>query len=120
MMNLICAALFAGIALTMICRARFERTRRVAFVLMGACVVELLAAGLLSLTAYPVLTALLIALRLALMACGVAALRADAAAARRRAERRRAFVRQWRCTQYPPVIVPSAPSVRRVESAKCA
>lgn len=120
MMNLLFAALFAGVSLYMVCRAHFERTRRVAFVLMGTCVTELLVAGMLSLSAYPVLTAILMAARLALLACGVAASRADAAAARRRAERRRAFARKLRCAEHPLSVVPSARPVQAAPSVRCA
>ncbi|MBR3289685.1 MAG: hypothetical protein IKI63_02780 [Clostridia bacterium] len=120
MMNLIFAALFAGIALYMVCRAHFERTRRVAYVLMAASAVELTVAGLLSLTAYPALTAILMIARLSLMGCGVAASRADQAAARRRAERRRAFARKLRCAEHPLSVVPSARPVQAAPAVRCA
>ena len=117
MMNLMFAALFAGMALYMVCRAHFERTRRVAYVMGGACVVELMTVGLLSLTAYPVLTAILVVARLALLGCGVTAVRADRAAARRRAERRRAFARKLRCAEHPLSVVPTAKSAPAVRCA---
>lgn len=119
-MSLIFAALFAGVSLYMICRAHFERTRRVAWVLIGACVVELLASGLLSLTAYPVLTAILVLTRLVLLGCGIAADRADQAAARRRTERRRAFARKLRCAEHPLSVVPAKPRVSAAPSVRCA
>ena len=119
MMNLIFAALFAGASLFMVCRAHFERTRRVAYVLCGACVVELLVAGLLSLSAYPVLTAILVAARLSLLAIGIAADRADQAAYRRRVERRRAFARKLRCAEHPLSVVPSAKAATAA-SVRCA
>ena len=120
MTNLIFAALFAGVSLYMICRAHFERTRRVAYVLCGACVAELLTVGLLSLTAYPVLSAILVAARLALLGCGLAADRADQAAARRRTERRRAFARKLLCAEYPLSVVPAAKPVQAAPSVRCA
>ena len=120
MMNLVFAALFAGLSLYMIGRAHFERTRRVAFVLSGACVAELLTAGLLSLAAFPVLTAILVAARLTMLGCGVAAVRADRAAARRRAERRRAFARKLRCAEHPLSVVPTARPVQAAPAVRCA
>ena len=120
LMNVVFGALFAGLSLYMLCRAKFERTRRVAYVLCGACGAELMVAGLLSLTAYPVLTAILLVARLALLGCGVAATRADRAAARRRAERRRAFARKLRCAEHPLSVVPTAPAARTAPAIRCA
>ena len=72
----------------MVNKAKCAETRKLALVPLATAAVELLAAGLLRPGLYPALTALLIAMRLVIIGCCVAALRRDAAMAKSRARRR--------------------------------
>lgn len=73
----------------MVNKAKCAETRKLALVPLATAAVELLAAGLLRPGLYPALTALLIAMRLVIIGCCVAALRRDAAMAKSRARRAR-------------------------------
>ena len=66
----------------MVNKAKCAETRKLALVPLATAAVELLAAGLLRPGLYPALTALLIAMRLVIIGCCVAALRRDAAMAK--------------------------------------
>ena len=68
----------------MVNKAKCAETRKLALVPLATAAVELLAAGLLRPGLYPALTALLIAMRLVIIGCCVAALRRDAAMAKSR------------------------------------
>ena len=89
----------------MVNKAKCAETRKLALVPLATAAVELLAAGLLRPGLYPALTALLIAMRLVIIGCCVAALRRDAAMAnsraRRRARARRAAVEAPRLRVVP-------------------
>ncbi len=102
----------------MVLKAQRAETRRLAMVPLGVAAVELLVSGLLTASMHPVLTAILVAMRLVILGCCVAAMRRDAALARSRARRRirkkRAATLALRELQAHP-IVPTAS-----HSARCA
>ena len=74
--------------LYMVNKAKFAVTRRMALIPLGACVMEALATGLLTPLAFPILTLVLVTLRLIILTCCVGAIRQDAVMARNRVRRR--------------------------------
>ena len=93
----------------MVNRAKCAETRKLALVPLATAAVELLTAGLLRPGLYPALTAVLIAMRLVIIGCCVAALRRDATMARNRA-RRRARARRIAAVEAPRLrVVPKPP-----------
>ncbi len=85
LLSIFTVVLMAGMFLWMINRAKLGRTRRMALIPLACAVIELLCAGVLTPSLFPVLTAVLVALRLIILACCIGALKADAAQAARRA-----------------------------------
>lgn len=106
-LSILSIAAMGGMFLYMWCRARFGITRRVALVPLMTCAVEMLAAGLLSVTTFPVLTAVLVLLRLVILGCCVGAMHHDRVMANRRETRKQQFQRQLRCAQHTLTAVPS-------------
>lgn len=96
MLNLLTVVVMGGLFLYMMRKSVLASTRQLAFVPLGVCAMEIFAAGLLHPVSFPILTALLIALRLAIAGCCVLAIRRDAAYARRRARKNNAARAQLR------------------------
>ena len=71
--------------LYMINKAHFAQTRHVALVPLGFCAVDLLCAGAVPFGTYPVVSLLLMVLRLAVLLCCAGAMHKDTVAARRAA-----------------------------------
>ncbi len=78
-----------GMFLYMFNKAVRISTRRMALLPLVCAVMEGIAAGALTPSLFPVLTAVLVVLRLAILLCCFGAMRQDAAVARRRARIRR-------------------------------
>ncbi len=78
-----------GMFLYMFNKAVLTSTRKMALLPLLCAVIEGLAAGALTPSLFPGLTAVLVVLRLAILLCCAGAMRRDAAAARRRERNRR-------------------------------
>lgn len=89
LLSMISAAALGFMAVHMLRKATLASTRRVALVAAAMFLIEVAATGLLSVTQFPVLTAILVAMRLTVLLCCVKALRRDAAIARAKARKRR-------------------------------
>ncbi len=114
-LSLISIAAMGGMFLYMWSRAKFAATRRVALVPLMTCGVEMFAAGLLSVTTFPVLTAVLVLLRLVILGCCVGAMHHDKVMACRRETRKQQFVRRLRCAEHTLTAV--EPSRRAPQAA---
>lgn len=77
-----------GMFLWMINKAKFASTRRMSLLPLCCAGMELLATGILTPELFPLLTFLLISMRIAILACCVGAMRRDAAMAARRTRRK--------------------------------
>ena len=95
-LSLLSVVLMGGLFLLMINKAKVMRARRMAGIPLAACILEILAAGMLHPLDFPVLTLLLVALRLVIVGCCVGAMREDAAMARRRDARKKELTRALR------------------------
>ena len=113
-LNIVCAAVFCGLAFWMYFGAHFASTRRMAAVPLAACAVELLTVGLFT-TSFAVVTALLIACRVAMVLCCLGEMNRDAVRYQRRRNRRASLARQMAYTEplraMPPVAVRVAAEV---------
>lgn len=107
LLSLLSAVSMAAMFVYMVCCAKMPETRRLLWLPAAGCVVELLAAGMLSVTRFPLMTALLVLLRLALLGCCAAAMRRDAAMARARQRRRALLARQLHAALNPLHEVPA-------------
>ncbi len=87
-LNLTFALLMAGMFLYMLCRSKMRETREFLWLPLGTCAVELLSMGLLSAVKFPVLTLLLVALRLSMFGFCVLLMKRDAALARAEKKKR--------------------------------
>lgn len=87
LVTLIMVVLLTATFLYMFSNARFARTRRVALVPLACAGMEVLAAGVLSASLHPLLTGIRLAMIAVILTCCYAAMRKDAAMARRRARR---------------------------------
>lgn len=83
-----------GMFLYMFNKAVLTSTRKMALLPLLCAVIEGLAAGALTPSLFPGLTAVLVVLRLAILLCCAGAMRRDAAAARRRERNRRRAAEQ--------------------------
>ena len=88
-LSLCSIAAMAGLFLYMFNKAKFARTRRMALLPLAGGVMEGIAAGALTPGLFPVLTAVLVVLRLTILLCCAGAMRQDAAMACRRSRIRR-------------------------------
>lgn len=121
-LSLMSAVAMAAIFVYMVCHAKMRETRRMMWIPAASCVLELMAAGMLSVTRFPVLTVVLVLLRLALITCCTAAMRRDAAMVRSRARRRAILARQLHAALHPlhevePKVQPAATPAARVRIA---
>ena len=114
MLSFLSSLVLGGVALAMFARAHFEFTKTVALVPALMAGVELFFASVLEPGLFPVLTALLMVFRVAVVALGVFTLREDAKMAKKREETRRRANRQILCATHglEPVVA------KRVESAR--
>ena len=87
-MAVIIAAVFGAISLYMMMTARYAVTRKMVWIPLSMAAIELAMGGALLWWAYPVLTVILVACRLTVLTCCVAAIKKDAAMARNRRRRR--------------------------------
>lgn len=78
-----------GMFLFMINKAKLASTRRMALLPLCCAGMELLAAGLLTPKLFPLLTLILVAMRIAILLCCAGAVRQDSIIASRRNRRRR-------------------------------
>lgn len=97
-LSLISMTAMAAMAVYLYFGAHFASTRQMAAVPAAACVMELLAMGMLS-GEFVWLTVLLCVLRAVILLCCVGELRRDRARARRRRRQRESFVRQMAYTE---------------------
>lgn len=107
MLNMMFALLMAGMFVYMLLRAKMPETRQLLWVPAGTCFVELMTAGLLSVTTFPVVTLLLMALRLSLFGFCVLAMKRDAALARAKKQKRARLKRQLRAALNPLHEIPA-------------
>lgn len=107
-LSLLSAVAMAAMFVYMVCNAKMRETRRMLWIPAASCVMELLAAGMLSAVNFPVLTALLVLLRLAMLGCCAVAMRRDAAMVRARARRRARLAQQLHAALNPLHEVPTA------------
>ena len=119
-LSMLSAAAMAAMFVYMACRAKMAETRRMLWIPAASCAMELMAAGLLT-ARFPLLTALLVVLRLALLGCCGIAMRRDAAMVRARARRRARLARELHAALNPLHEIPAAamtraarPSVSRI------
>ena len=78
-----------GMFLWMFHKAKFASTRRMALLPLFCAGMEIMAAGMLTPGLFPVLTFLLISMRIVILLCCAGAMKRDAAMAARRARRRK-------------------------------
>lgn len=100
-LNLIFAVLMAATFLYMLCRARMSEARRLVWLPAASCLVELLTLGVLAPTAHPLITLLLVALRLTMLGICTVAMRRDAAMVRARQRRRARLARELHAALNP-------------------
>lgn len=105
--NLLFALLMAGMFLYMLCRSKMSETRAFLWLPAGACLVELLTVGMLSVTHFPVLTAVLVVLRLSLFGLCVVVMKRDAALARARKQKRDRLKRELHAALNPLHEIPA-------------
>ena len=86
-LSMISAVLMGGMFLVMINKAKFARTRRMALIPLACAGMELLLTGVLTPGLFPVMTGVLIFLRVTILVCCVGALRQDTAMVKRRSRR---------------------------------
>ena len=114
----------AGMFFYMFHKAKFARTRRMALLPLAGAVMEGIAAGALTPGLFPVLTAALVVLRLAILLCCAGAMRQDAAMARRRSRIRRRMAAEMAKEAIVTLPVarelPSAGQGRRRAAGRCA
>lgn len=99
-----------GMFLYMVRRARYAAAKKMALIPMGACAAEILCMGMLTPSLFPVLTVVLVALRLLILGCCVGAMRQDAALVRRHSRRVQAARRRAATCAVP---VPGTDGARR-------
>ncbi|MDD3692484.1 MAG: hypothetical protein PHX02_01085 [Oscillospiraceae bacterium] len=87
LLSILSIILMSIMSLYMINKAKFASTRRMALIPLCCVFVELMTAGLLSISSFWVLTLILIILRAVILISCIGELQRDAAAARRRAHR---------------------------------
>lgn len=92
-LSLLAAALFAVVSLNMMAKERKTLSRRMAWIPGVMAAMELAMCGALLLWEYPILTVILMACRLTVLACCSLALKKDAACARNRRRRREVWRR---------------------------
>lgn len=97
----------------MVNKAHFTRTRQAAMLPLAACVMEILAAGLLHPLAFPALTAVLVVLRLVILGCCAGIMHEDAVKARQRDSRKAALKRTIRDNVTPLQTRPSRRAASR-------
>lgn len=100
MLSFISSLVLGAVALTMYARARFEFTRTIALAPAVMAGLELYLANVLEIGAFPVLTVLLVAFRVAMVSLCVVTLCEDAKMAKRREEKRRRCARQTLCATH--------------------
>ena len=106
-LNLTFSLLMAGMFLYMLCRSKTSETREFLWLPAGSCLVELLTMGLLSVTKFPVLTLVLLALRLSLFGFCVLVMKRDAALARARKQKRARLKRELHVALNPLHEIPA-------------
>lgn len=113
-LSLLSALFLGGVALSMLLKAHQAKTCRVALLPLGAAVMEMMTAGYLTPAAFPVLTALLVVLRLTMAGCCLILLRRDVETARQ-AARREKLARRLEARTLQPMpptsALPSRPSI---------
>lgn len=87
LLSILSIILMSVMSLYMINKANFASTRRMALIPLGCVFVEIMTSGLLSVSSFWVLTAILIILRAVILITCIGELQRDAAAARRRTRR---------------------------------
>lgn len=86
--SLVSIVAMVGVFLWMIHKAKLASTRRMALLPLCCAAMEVLAAGILSPSSFPLLTVILIAMRTVILVCCVCAVRRDRILADRRSRRR--------------------------------
>lgn len=119
MFSFICSFALGSVAILMFARARFEFTKTVALFPAVMAAIELFFASVLDPAMFPVLTAVLTALRASMVLFGLFVLREDAKMAARREEKRRRCARQVLCATHgiEPVRTVKSEAVRVSEAA---
>jgi len=107
MLNMVFALLMAGMFVYMLVRAKMPETRQLLWLPVATCAVELMTAGLLSVTKFPVVTLLLMGLRLSLFGFCVLVMKRDAALARARRQKRAQLKRRLHAALNPLHEIPA-------------
>ncbi len=119
MMNTLFALLMAGMFLYMLIRAKMPETRALLWLPAGTCAVELMTVGLLSVTKFPVVTLLLMALRLSLFGFCVLVMKRDAALARARRQKRAQLKRRLHAALNPLHEIPAGAATAAAAREVC-
>lgn len=91
LLSFVAAVLFAAFALNMMLKGRRTLSRRMAWIPMAMSAMEMAMCGVLLVWDYPILTLILMACRVTVLACCGIALKRDTAAARNRRRRRAVY-----------------------------
>ncbi len=117
-LNVISALVMGGMFLYMWNRARFATARKAALVPLAVCVLEMLSMGMLSPAAFPALTALLVFLRLSILAGCAGVMQEDKVKAARRQTKKVRRAQKAAVAAYQLRLEQSAPAVDT--PARCA
>ena len=107
MLNMVFALLMAGMFVFMLVRAKMPETRQLLWLPAATCAVELMTTGLLSVTKFPMITLLLMALRVSLFGFCVLVMKRDAALARARRQKRAQLKRRLHAALNPLHEIPA-------------
>ncbi len=119
MFNMLFALLMAGMFLHMLLRAKMPETRQFLWLPLCTCAVELMTAGVLSVAKFPVVTLLLMALRLSLFGFCVLVMKRDAALARARRQKRAQLKRRLHAALNPLHEIPAGASATAATREMC-
>lgn len=118
LLNMISVIVLASLSAYMFVCARFERTRQIAIVPALMSAIELYVADILSPTSYPILTAILLLLKVGMIVLGITAIQVDRNLAQKRNARRKALRKQMQYAQSPISIVPMVEAP--IQTMECA
>ena len=119
MLNMLFALLMAGTFVYMLIRAKMPETRELLWLPAAVCGVELMTAGFLSVTKFPVIAVLLLALRLSLLGFCVLVMKRDAALARARRQKRAQLKRRLHAALNPPCEIPAGSTTAAITRDVC-
>ncbi len=119
MFNMVFALLMAGTFVYMLLRAKMPQTRQLLWLPACTCAVELMTAGLLSVAKFPVVTMLLMMLRLSLFGFCVLVMKRDTALARARRQKRAQLKRRLHAALNPLHEIPAGAAAAAATREVC-